>query len=83
MRAARQDAARRRACFAYAAIVSLAQLGWTVLIVLHLSIAATVLLSVILALVEFAGPILAERLGRSSVWRMVKEDQFPTPRRLS
>ena len=41
LRAARQDPARRRACLTYAIVVSLAQVGWVALIVLHLSIAAT------------------------------------------
>src|SRR5687767_3548825 len=61
LRAARQDPARRRACLTYAAVVSMAQMGWVVLIVLHFSIAVTVMLSVTLALVEFRAPILAER----------------------
>src|SRR5262245_47074608 len=37
LRAARQDPARRRACLTYASVVSLAQVGWVVLIFLHLS----------------------------------------------
>jgi low temperature requirement protein LtrA len=68
LRAARQDPARRRACLTYAIVVSLAQVGWFVLIFLHLSIAATVILSVVLALVEFAGPVLAERKDGGTPW---------------
>ncbi|MGH9161811.1 MAG: low temperature requirement protein A [Vicinamibacteraceae bacterium] len=68
LRAARQDPARRRACLTYAIVVSLAQVGWVVLIVLPLSVAATVLLSGILALVEFAGPALAERKDGGTPW---------------
>ncbi len=68
LRAARQDPARRRACGTYAVVVSLAQLGWVVLIVLHLSVAATLILSGILALVELAGPALAERQDGGTPW---------------
>ena len=68
LRAARQDPARRRACLTYAALVSLAQVGWVVLIVLHFSIAVAVMLSVTLGLVEFVAPILAERKDGGTSW---------------
>ena len=68
LRAARQDPVRRRACLTYAIAVSLAQVGWVVLIFLHLSVATTVILIVILALVEFAGPALAERKDGGTPW---------------
>jgi low temperature requirement protein LtrA len=68
LRAARQDPARRRACLTYAIVVSLAQIGWVVLIFLRLSVAATVILFGILALVEFAGPALAERKDGGTPW---------------
>jgi low temperature requirement protein LtrA len=68
LRAARQDPARRRACLTYAAVVSMAQMGWVVLIVLHFSIAMTVMLSVLLALIEFAAPIVAERKDGGTSW---------------
>jgi low temperature requirement protein LtrA len=68
LRAARQDPARRRASLTYAIVVSLAQVGWVVLIFLHLSIAATVILIGILALVEFAGPAVAERKDGGTPW---------------
>jgi low temperature requirement protein LtrA len=68
LRAARQDPARRRACLTYAIVVSLAQVGWVMLIVLHLSVAATLGLSGMLALVEFAGPALAERKDGGTPW---------------
>jgi low temperature requirement protein LtrA len=68
LRAARQDPARRRACLTYAIVVSLAQVGWVLLIFLHLSVAATVILIGFLALVEFAGPALAERKDGGTPW---------------
>jgi low temperature requirement protein LtrA len=69
LRAARQDPARRRACLRYATVVSLAQAGWVVLIVLHLASSVTATsIGVVLALVEFAGPILAEREGGGTPW---------------
>jgi low temperature requirement protein LtrA len=68
LRAARQDRARRRACLAYARVVSLAQVGWVVLIFTHFSIAVTVILVGMLALVEFAAPIQAERMDGGTPW---------------
>ena len=68
LRAARQDPARRRACLAYAVLVSLAQIGWVALIFTHLSIAATFILIGMLVLIEFAVPILAERMDGGTPW---------------
>lgn len=68
LRAARQDPARRRACLRYATVVSLAQVGWVVLIVLHLAVNVTAALIGLFALIELAGPILAEREGGGTPW---------------
>jgi low temperature requirement protein LtrA len=68
VRAARQDQARRRACLTYAAVVSLAQVGWVALIFTHFSIAVSVGLSVVLALIELTGPVLAERKDGGTPW---------------
>ena len=68
VRAARQDPARRRACLTYAGVVGAAQLGWIAQIVGHFSIPVTVVLIVLLALVELAGPIFAERLDGGTPW---------------
>jgi low temperature requirement protein LtrA len=68
LRAARQDPARRRACLTYATAVSVAQLGWVVLIFVELSIAVAFSLSVLLVLVELAGPIVAERKDGGTPW---------------
>ena len=68
LRAARQDPARRRPCLVYAGVVSLAQIGWVALLFAHFSIATTFILIVMLALIEFAGPILAERMDGGTPW---------------
>jgi low temperature requirement protein LtrA len=68
LRAATQDAARRRACLTYAVVVSLAQVGWASLIFVHLSVAVTFVLIGLLALVELAGPVVAERMDGGTPW---------------
>ena len=68
LRAARQDPARRRACLTYAIAVSIAQVGWVVLIFLHLSLGVTFILIGVLALVELAGPVFAERQDGGTPW---------------
>ena len=68
LRAARQDPARRRVCLAYAVVVSLAQVGWVALIFAQFSIAVTFILVGVLALIELAGPILAERMDGGTPW---------------
>ena len=68
LRAARQDPTRRHACLTYAIAVSLAQVGWIVLIFLDLSIAVAAVFVVILALVELWGPIHAERQDGGTPW---------------
>jgi low temperature requirement protein LtrA len=68
LRAARQDPARHHACFTYAVVVSLLQVGWVALILFDFSIAGAVILSVLLALLECVGPILAERRDGGTPW---------------
>ena len=68
LRAARQDGARRRVCLTYAVAVSLAQVGWAALIFVHFSIAVTFVLIGLLAIVELAGPVLAERKDGGTPW---------------
>jgi low temperature requirement protein LtrA len=70
LRAARQDPTRRRACLTYAMVVSLAQVGWSALIFLHLPVATTAVFIIILALVELWGPILAERKDGGTPWHV-------------
>jgi low temperature requirement protein LtrA len=68
LRAARQDPLRRRACLAYAVAVSIAQIGWIMQIVLDFSVGTSILLAVVLALIEFSGPVIAERRDGGTPW---------------
>jgi len=68
LRAAKQDPARRRACLTYVTTISIAQVGWVALIFARLPLAATVALVGILVLIEFAGPVLAERKDGGTPW---------------
>ncbi|MGO4572587.1 low temperature requirement protein A [Microvirga sp. 2TAF3] len=68
LRAAKQDPARRRACLTYAVAISLAQLGWAVLIFVDLSLGMTFILICTLALIELAGPVIAEHKDGGTPW---------------
>jgi low temperature requirement protein LtrA len=68
LRAAKQDPSHRRSCLTYAVAISIAQLGWVALIVLRFSTAWTVALGSALALLELAGPLLAERKDGGTPW---------------
>jgi low temperature requirement protein LtrA len=68
LRAARQDPPRRRACLTYASVIAVAQVGWVAQMFGHFSIAVAVALIIVLALVELAGPILAERKDGGTPW---------------
>ncbi|MGU3650104.1 low temperature requirement protein A [Mycolicibacterium sp. A43C] len=68
LRAARQDPARRRACLTYAVIISVAQIGWIAVILLHTGLLVTGLLVIALTLFEMAGPVVAERRAGGTPW---------------
>jgi low temperature requirement protein LtrA len=68
LRAAKQDPVRRRACLTYAITISLAQIGWVAMIFAPLSAAGAIVLGVTLVLIEFAGPVLAERKDGGTPW---------------
>lgn len=68
LRAARQDRARRRTCLTYAVATSTAQIGWVGTLFLHLPMAAAIAVSLLLVLVELAGPVIAERLVGDTPW---------------
>lgn len=68
LRAARQDPARRRACLTYAVAVSIAQAGWAAQIFIDLPPAATFVFICVLAAIEMAGPMLAERRDGGTPW---------------
>ncbi len=60
LRAARQSPDYRRSCLTYAVSISVAQIGWVVMIFLNLSPLQFFLLAIVLATVELAGPGIAE-----------------------
>ena len=68
LRAARQDPARRSACLTYATAVSVAQVGWIVLLLADTSVAETFAWAGLLTLVEFAGPWIAETRMGGTPW---------------
>jgi len=68
LRAARQDPERRRACLAYARAISLAQVGWIILIFLNFSIGVTIVLTAIFVGIEMLGPYLAEGKDGGTPW---------------
>jgi low temperature requirement protein LtrA len=68
LRAARQDPARRRACHTYAATIGLAQAGWILLLLAHLTAGTFFLVAAPLILIELAGPVIAERGKGGTPW---------------
>lgn len=68
LRAAKQDPARRRACLTYAAIISVAQIGWIAQIPLHLSIPAHMAVIVALSMMEMVTPLVAEQKDGGTPW---------------
>jgi len=68
LRAARDDAARRRSCRIHAAVISIAQVGWVALILTRLSVSFAVAVGGILVLIEICGPLLAERRTGGTLW---------------
>ena len=66
VRAAIHDERRRKTCVAYIVNISIAQIGWIVLIFLSLPVGLTLVFTTILTLFELAGPLFAElRFGRT------------------
>jgi low temperature requirement protein LtrA len=68
LRAARQDPGRRRTCLTYAVATSSAQVFWVASLFLHLPMAAAIAVSLVLVVVEMAGPVVAERLVGDTPW---------------
>ena len=68
LRAAKEDPPRRRACLTYAITISIAQIGWVTLIFAPLPAMVALVVGVILALIEFTGPVLAERKFGGTPW---------------
>ncbi|MBP1859383.1 low temperature requirement protein A [Rhizobium herbae] len=68
LRAARQNPERRAACLTYAIAISIAQIGWVVLIFIDMPLLPTFLCVVTLTLVEMLGPVVAERRNGGTPW---------------
>jgi low temperature requirement protein LtrA len=68
LRAASQSPARRRTCLTYAAIISIAQVGWVVQIAVPMSAAGAIAFGGGLALIEMTGPMVAERVAGGTPW---------------
>jgi low temperature requirement protein LtrA len=68
LRAARQDKSRRRACLTYALAISIAQVGWVIQILLDTSVFVAIALTCVFALIEFAGPLIAEFTTGGTPW---------------
>lgn len=68
LRAARQDPARRHVCLTYVIAITIAQIGWITQIVLDFSIGVSIVLAIVLAIIEFSGPVIAERRDGGTPW---------------
>ena len=68
LRAARQDESRRRTALMYAGCITLAQIGWIIIAVLSLPLAAVLIAAPVLYLIELGGPVLAERKSSGTPW---------------
>ena len=68
LRAATDDPVRRRVCLTYATTISIAQVGWVLLILVSLGDAEAIVLGGILVLIEMTGPVVAERQAGGTPW---------------
>lgn len=68
LRSAKHNPERRDACMTYVWTIAIGQLGWCWLIFLNFSIPVTLAVIVCLALLELAGPLIAERQKGGTPW---------------
>jgi low temperature requirement protein LtrA len=68
LRAARHDSGRRSACLTYATTISVAQVGWVLLLIADTTVAETFAWAGLLTLVELAGPVIAETRKGGTPW---------------
>ena len=68
LRAARHDPAHRHAALTYVVVVSIAQVGWILLVIAWLPLAQTLAFSTVLILFELAGPLIAESRDGGTPW---------------
>ncbi|CDO06079.1 low temperature requirement A [Mycolicibacterium cosmeticum] len=68
LRAAAQDAPRRRACLTYATLLGVVQIGWIAQIFTHTSLPVTAAWVGLMLVLEMAVPVVAERWGGGTPW---------------
>lgn len=68
LRAAKQDPDRRRASLTYVVAIAIAQIGWILQIAVDFSLVVSLIMGSILALIEMAGPFVAERFNGGTPW---------------
>ena len=68
LRASRQDPERRAACLTYVLAIVITQIGWVGVFILHTSVPVTLALYVVLILMEFLGPWIAENVRGGTPW---------------
>lgn len=68
LRVARQDPGCRRAALIFATTIAVAQLGWTLVALLHLPLASLVPALLVLYAIELGGPIVAARVCGLPPW---------------
>lgn len=68
LRAARHDPTHRRAALTYVVVISIAQVGWVLLLIARPALEATLVVSALLVLVELTGPVIAESRDGGTPW---------------
>ena len=68
LRVARDDPTSRRAALIFATTIAIAQVGWTLVAVLHLPLGAIVPALVVLYAIELGGPVIAARVSGLPPW---------------
>jgi low temperature requirement protein LtrA len=68
LRSAKHNPERHDACMVYVWTIAIGQLGWCTLIFMNFSIPVTLVVIVCLALLELAGPLIAERQKGGTPW---------------
>jgi low temperature requirement protein LtrA len=68
LRAAKQDPARRAACLTYVTTITVAQIGWVVMIFADMSTGLFFVITGLLIAVELLGPVIAETRKGGTPW---------------
>lgn len=68
LRAAHQSPEYRSTCLTYVSTIIIAQIGWVITALVHLSVPQAALIGAVLLLIELGGPYLAETRHRGTPW---------------